>query len=142
MKPLKPVLALGCGLLLAAACASAQWRYRDYGDRSDRRDRTGNGIVERALRDLDSMRSQGYVDHHEHSRFEHARRDLLAFQDRWYRGRFDKSRLDGAIENLDHLARSRQVNPYDRRTLERDVWALRDFRAQGGSYGGWRSGWR
>lgn len=140
MRPFKPLLAIGCGVLLAATCASAQRGYRDR-DRDDRWEQRGQGrndVVERALRDLDSVRSYAYVDHHERGHFERARRDLLRFQERWYRGDFDKSRLDGAIENLDHLVRSRQVDPNERRMLSRDLWALRDFRAQRGANRGWR----
>jgi hypothetical protein len=137
---------LSFGVLLLAASANAQWR--PFGDRDDdygrgpaRRGGPYRGdVIARALRDVESARSYDYADHHNRRHFEQARKDLVRFQERWYRGSFDKSRLDGAIENIAHLVRSRQVDPYERRMLERDLWDLRSFRERRGYETGWRSG--
>ena len=92
----------------------------------------GYDAVDRALSDLERLRSYRWVDHHERDHFERARRDLLRFSENRARGRFDKDRLDGAIENMQHLANADQVHPRDRQVLRRDLAALRDYRARGG----------
>ncbi len=127
------------GVLAIAAAASAQygpWRgdnpyYRGY-DRGGYRG--GTPLIDRVLSDLDRGGASAWVDHHERKHFEQARRDLLRFEDNWSRGRFDKDRLDGAIDNIHHLVDSSQLHPAVRQALSRDMWELRDFRASGGGY--------
>ncbi len=131
-------LLLTSAVALLAGCAGAQYRDPYYrGPRPDGYSR--GGLIGRVLSDLDSARSYARLDRHERGHFEHARRDLLVFQDHYARGRFDKDRLDGAIENIHHLVDSDQVHPRNRRLLARDVESLRDFRA---SRGGYRDGYR
>jgi hypothetical protein len=128
-------LLLSSSIALLAGCAGAQ--YRDPYYRGPRPGSYSSGaVIGRVLSDLDSARSYFRVDGHERRHFDQARRDLLIFQDRYARGRFDKGRLDGAIENIRHLANSDQVHPRERRLLARDVEALRDFRASRGAYRG------
>lgn len=122
---------LGCGALLLAAAANAQFQ------RPWRGGPRAPDVIERVLDHLDRAHSYSHVDRHEQKHFEQARRDLLRFEDNWQRGRFDRDRLDGAIDNLHHLVGSDQVDRRDRMLLSRDMDALRDFRAGGG-----RSGWR
>jgi hypothetical protein len=142
---MKRAILLGCILAVAAA---AQWpsRQRDrdrdrdrYEDRDrDYRDsrygdyrggRSGIAVVERALNDLQRNRSAGRVDGHERKHMEQARYDLIRFRENWSRGKFDKDRLDGAIENLADLARADQVHPRDRQMFARHRDNLREFRA-------------
>jgi hypothetical protein len=126
---------------LAATSASAYSQYRDrygnlrYGSYKGTQLR-GPDLVSRVLSDLDRMRSYRFVDRHERGHFEDARRDLLRFQESWIRGRFDRGRLDSAIENLRHLANSDQVHPRERQLLARDLSVLRSFRARPGAYRG------
>lgn len=134
---------LSFGVLLLAASANAQWR--PFGDRDDygrgparRGGPYGANVIERALHDVSSVRSYDYVNGHERRHFEQARKDLLRFQDHWYRGSFDRGRLDGAIGNIDHLVRSRYIDPRERRILERDLWDLRSFRENRGYMRGYR----
>lgn len=108
--------------------------YRDNRDYRDYRDRGRADTVNRVIEDLRRARSYDYVDHHERKHFEHAERELVKFQDRYYSGRFDRHHLDEAINDLHHLVNARQVNPRDRDLLARDLDMLRDFRARG-SYG-------
>ncbi len=117
-------------LLLTGACAQRRWDYRDAPRARDQR--FGNSPVSRVLGDLDRARSYRNADGHERKHFENARRDLMRFQDNWMRGKFDRDRLDGAIENIDHLVGSRQIHPRDREILARDLSTLRDFRSRGG----------
>ena len=93
--------------------------------------------VNTTLNDLDRAGARAYVDHHERKHFDQARRDLLRFEDNFRRGKFDRGRLDSAIDNLNHLANSRQIAPRERETFYRDIQMLRDFRASGSSYGGY-----
>ncbi len=139
MKPLfRKVLLLSSSIALLAGCAGAQYRDPYYrGPRPGGYYPRGD-VIGRVLSDLDSARSYSRVDGHERKHFDQARRDLLVFQDHCARGRFDKDRLDGAIENLHHLADSDQLHPRERRLLARDVEALRDFRASRGAYRGFR----
>ena len=134
---------VGLGLFLVAATSDAQVygpdgnrRYNQqdrysYGGRSYGYGRYGNGgsPVDRALYDLSQAGRNGYVDHHERDHFRHAQEDLARFQDRWSQGRFDRGRLDHAIEHIQHLVNSRQMRGRDRDVLASDLAALRNFRA-------------
>lgn len=136
---MKRLILLSC---IAAMAASAQWYPRDrdrdrdrdrYEDRDDRdyRGNRGGGlaVIDRALSDLERNRSWGRVDGHERRHMEQARYDLMRFRENWFRGKFDKDRLDGAIEHLNDLANADQVDRRDRRIFARDRDMLRDFRA-------------
>ncbi len=129
--------------LLVAGNAGAQWR--SFGDDRDDRGR-GNRyrpeLIDRVLRDVDSAQYDRFAARHERHQFEQARKDLLRFEDRWYRGDFDRGRLDGAIGHLDHIVRSPYVDPRERHVLERDLWDLRAFRERRGVGGGYDHGWR
>ena len=91
--------------------------------------------VGRAIRDLEFMASRSYTDHHEYNHFRRAIRELYRFDDRWRRGRFDKGRLDEAIENINHLAHADQIHPRDRARLRGHLYELRPFRSERGRYG-------
>jgi hypothetical protein len=78
------------------------------------------------------------VDHHERDHFRRAQEDLARFQERWSQGRFDRGRLDRAIEHMQHLVNSRQMRGRERSLLASDLDALRNFRAsQGRGYNGY-----
>jgi hypothetical protein len=134
-------LLLGAGVLAAALGANAQYPYagaqpyQAFPGRDRSRDA---GLIDRVLRDLDRARSDREAERHEHNRFDQARRNLLRFEDNWSRGRFDKDRLDGAIDDLHHLSASDHLRRRDRDILARDMQALRDFRASAGRYEGYR----
>jgi hypothetical protein len=127
---------IAVAVLLAGGVAQAQYRdrYADYGRYPDSRGGYGygNGVVGRALSDLDRAASTRYADNHERKHFDQARKDLLRFQENSSRGKFDRDRLDGAIEHLSHLAGSDRVHPRDRQMLARDANELRSLRSSGG----------
>jgi hypothetical protein len=118
-------------------------RNRDYG-RGDgyyppRGYPASSSLVDRVRYNLDRAAANNYVDSHERRHFDRAREELLRFQDRWRSGKFDRGRLDKAIENIADLVQSRQVHPRDRNMLAADLSALRRFRDSGGrdyGYGG------
>jgi hypothetical protein len=129
-----PKVLLGFSPLLSASLASAQYRDR----RPDRDDSFRGDVISRALDHVSNSRSYARVDHHERGHFDQAQRDLRIFQEHWRRGRFDKDRLDGAIENIRDLADSRQLSPRERELLRWDVRDLRELRANRGNARGFR----
>ncbi len=108
---------VACSVLLLAASASAQYGRRQGGPIA---------LVDRCLSDLDNARYHPSKAEWAND----ARRDLLRFREHLREGRFDKDRLDGAIENLNRLAHSDGVAPRSRRVFQRDVEDLRDLRAR------------
>jgi hypothetical protein len=114
------------------------FRYRDdrygygYGDGSYRGGRAGAGVVQRVMSNLSRSPSYRYVGDHDRNHYEKARYDLQRFQVNWSQGRFDKGRLDSAIDNLKHLVRSDRVHPRERQIFARDIEDLRAFRANRG----------
>jgi hypothetical protein len=134
---------IAAAALLTVGAAQAQYRDRygnqnPYGNRGD--NRYGNGgygynyggnLVPRVLSDLDRAASARYADKHERKHFDQARKDLLRFQENGARGKFDRDRLDGAIDHLSHLANSDRLHPRDRQMLARDMQDLREFRSRG-----------
>lgn len=129
----RSVVWLGCGVLALAAAASAQRRPVE-GSRPNPGGRGNVAVIDRVLSDLDRSRSFVYTDRHERRHFDHAREDLIRFKQNWSRGQFEKGRLDGAIDNLNHLASADRVNPRERRIFYSDAEELRAFRARSGTY--------
>ena len=123
-------------LSVASTSLNAQPRYGDsrYGDPryGGRYESRPLSPVNQVLSNLTRLGSYAWVDHHERSHLEHAREDLIRFEDRWRQGRFDSGRLDRAINNLKHLEVTRQLNGRDRAMVASDIDILRDFRARGG----------
>ncbi len=151
MRHFLPLVITAFGALALAGAASAQYgpyRGNPYGqeypyDRggpyySGRPGAARADLIDRVLSDLDRAQSFAYARRGEAKDFDRARRDLLRFRENWQRGRFDRDRLDGAIERIHHLVDSRWLAPRERETLSRDLYALRDFRSNRGYYGGYR----
>lgn len=144
---------VGAASLLLAASAFGQWRgddrryrdddrrYRDnYYDRDDGRygRRDGNlGLVDRVISHLEGAQGFGQSSG-DRRHLDHARNDLFRFRENWYRGKFDRGRLDSAIDHIHRVVDSRWAGPRERSALGRDMYDLRDFRATGGGYGGRR----
>ncbi len=109
------------------------------GDRGYDRGRRMVSPVDATIRDLEraASRNGGYVSHRERSRFDNAMRHLSEFQDRYYRGRFDRDRLDRAIDDVNNVVRHNPLDRYERDRLWNDLNNLRAFRANPG-YGDYR----
>ena len=141
---------VGAASLVLAASAFGQWRgddgrYRDddrYRDnrpyRNDYYDRGGYsygrdgriGLIDSVISHLEDARGLDQSgSNHQHQHLDRARNDLFRFREKWYRGKFDRDRLDNAIDHIHHVVDSQWVNPRVRGTLSRDMYALRDFRA-------------
>lgn len=136
----------GLAALTLTVSAFGQWRrdddrYRDdgyYGRGGGGDDYRRGGyrrgtppLIERVISHLDGA---GYYGQSGGDRrhLERARNDLYRFRENWYRGRFDRGRLDSAIDHIHHVVDSRWIHPRERAALSRDLYDLRDFRAGGG----------
>lgn len=105
--------------------------YRDYD-----RDRRMASPVDATIRDLEQFarRTERRDSHHERVRFDNAIRNLSKFQDRYYRGKFDRGRLDQAIEDVDNVVKHNPLGQYARERLWNDLNNLRAFRDGRGSF--------
>ena len=107
--------------------------YRTNGPyRSGRSGRANGSLIYQVINDLRMAASNSYADWHEDRHFERALEQLQSFEDRWQNGRFDESRLNKAIEDIQHLANADKLHPRYRNMLASDLRALRDFRRNRG----------
>lgn len=117
---------LGALALAAAFPFALDARERD----NDYRRYGYNDPVSRTIRDLEGIGSRSFVDRHEQKHFRRALEELYRFRYRAQDGRFDKDRLDKAIEHIDHLAGADQLHPRARQILRGNLWELRRFRSE------------
>ena len=134
------------GMLLLAALAggTANAQYRDrYGSPypnnrgpypSESRYDNRFDAVRRAIADLDRAASVRYADRRDWRHAESARKDLIRFEESRARGRFDRGKLDGAINHLADLTRSPLLHPRERDMLARDIADLRELRYRAESW--------
>lgn len=99
------------GVLPAVSFAQGYPGRYPGGGRYERRAPDPVGV---ALRDLQSIASHSYVDHHERNHFRHAIDDLSRFEYHASQRRFDHSKLSNALGHMEHLANARQIHPRDR----------------------------
>jgi hypothetical protein len=127
----------------SAGFSNAQGWYRADSDRYERdhyrdydRDRRGSSPVDSTMRDLErfARRTERRNSHRERVRFDNALRNLSKFQDRYYRGHFDKDRLDQAIEDVDNVVKHNPLDQRDRERLWNDLSNLRAFRETRGNF--------
>jgi hypothetical protein len=89
----------------------------------------GGSPVDQALRDLDYAASNRYLSRGDRKRFEKAREELMEFQNKLYRGRFDRHELDDSINAMQRVAERDRGNGYGGGSpLWDDVQRLREFR--------------
>jgi hypothetical protein len=85
--------------------------------------------VDQALRDLEYAGSNRYLSRGDRKKFEKAREELMEFQNKLYRGRFDRHELDDAIYAMQRVAERDRGNGYGGGSpLWDDVQRLREFR--------------
>ena len=139
------IMIAAMGTLLLGSVLSAQV-YRDSYGRPmgpdagrgyGRYDRGYSDPVDRSVEDIRQARAYGYMARHEAKELEKAENELWKFQDRWRRGHFDRHHLDEAIEHLQRFVNSARIDPRQRERLDRDLYALRDFRSSNGGYPGY-----
>jgi len=89
----------------------------------------GGSPVDQALHDLDYAASNRYMSRSDRKRFDKAREELMEFQNKLYRGRFDRHELDDAISAMQKAAERDRGNGYRGGSpLWDDVQRLREFR--------------
>jgi hypothetical protein len=91
-----------------------------------------NGVVGRVLSDLRTAELNARLNRSEGNHFNTASAKLQQFEQKLSQGRFDKGKLDKAIDNIKHLTRTERVSPRDRGQLAADVQDLRQLRATRG----------
>lgn len=105
---------------------------RTNGDRWEQQ-RNRRTPVDATIADLRRAQSRNRYDNEKREHFERAFYHLDRFNYDWNRGKFEKDRLDDAIERIDKLANSDQIRDEDREILRRDLEDLRAFRSSRGS---------
>lgn len=140
---LATVFAAGIGSLAATA---QSWPQDDPYYRNDPYSRGGysrqtygyggyqDSLINRVMYDIDQAARRANLDGHEAHHFNEVARTLQEFQAKWARGKFDNGKLDKAIENLAHLADADRIRGRDREALSRDLYDLRQFRANRGRW--------
>ncbi len=117
--------------LAATGALFAEDRYPDRRPRSPGMYGRYSDPVGQTLRDVQSVWSRSRVDRHETQHFRNVVDSLQRFQYDAARGRFDRGRLDHAIDNLNDLAQADQIHPQGRHLLRQRLYDLRSFREDG-----------
>jgi hypothetical protein len=118
------ILTLICTVLLLlppAALMNAQGPYS--GARS---------LVDRVAEDLRHAEKVNHAKEKERERIENAQHHLSDFDRSLSKGKFDKDRLDEAIEDLKNVVDHNTLTPEDRDALNADLRDLRQLREQRG----------
>ena len=128
MKPtlLRLLIAGMMALLLSGAMqtsAIAQ-HYRDYTD--------ARNIVQRTQDELAALRGQGPRNDKERERVDNARKHLSDFDRNLSQDKFDKDRLDSAIDDVKNVIENNTLEGRDRDALTADLKDLRRVRAMRG----------
>jgi hypothetical protein len=110
----------GAALLATPGLLIAQRRY-------------GNGIINRTINDLRRASRFGRGGR-EAERYDNAIRHLADFERGLNRDRFDRGRLDEAIDDLKHVVENNNLSPRERSILSEDLRELRQFRARESRY--------
>jgi hypothetical protein len=131
---------LGLGLLILPTGRAQAQDPRAYG--YGRPDRGAASPVDITVRHLEGLanRTGRFTSGRERSRYDNAIRHLSQFQDRYYRGDFDKDRLDEAISDVQNAVDHNPLDGRARSMLWNDLNRLRGFRASRGYGGGYGYG--
>ena len=138
MHRLSRVILLGSGILVLSLTAhdsdSSYNGGRNSGQGGYYSNSNTGSLIGRVLTDLAVAVRNARMDRHERKHFDDAAERLQEFEHRWAQGKFDRGRLDKAIQSIEHLVDADQVRGRDRAMLARDLQDLRQFRASGGGY--------
>jgi ABC-type transporter Mla subunit MlaD len=123
------VFSLGFGLMMSGAVSlpamAGNSAFQEYGNNSG----DIRGLVDRTQADL---RAAGDIQHgqKERERYKHAQKSLSTFDRHLAKGKFDKDKLDDAIEAIQSVLDHNTLQASSRDALVRDVADLRAARAQ------------
>lgn len=105
-------------------------RHRDDRHREDRY--REENLCQTVAADIQHTEGYTRLKGRERERIENALRHLSEFDAAFQRGKFDKDKLDRAIDDVKNLADNNAMSPEDRRLLLEDLARLREFRAHRG----------
>jgi predicted nucleic acid-binding Zn-ribbon protein len=88
--------------------------------------------VQRTQDDLTQVRSQGTRNDKERERLDNARKHLSDFDRNLSKNKFDKGRLDSAIDDVKNVVENNTLEARDRDALAQDLTDLRRVRAMRG----------
>ncbi len=94
---------------------------------------TARSLVSRVQNDLRRAERFTRPSEKEKERFYNAQRHLSQFDRDLSRGKFDKDKLDEAIDDVHNVVKNNTLSPGDRDTLEGDLRDLRELRARRGA---------
>ena len=116
--------------LLVAAASFAYSQDRDH-DRDRGHDwERARQVVDRTMDDLRHVERRDAFAGDDRERYDHALRSLADVDRSLADGRFDRGKLDEAIEHVDHVTRSRILDPRERDRVMDDLRDLRRMREE------------
>jgi hypothetical protein len=92
----------------------------------------GRDLVARTDRDLRKMEHIDRFSAKDRDRYDNTLRHLSEFDSGLSRGKYDRGKLDTAIDDLNNVCKNNVLSPGDRDMLQADLRDLRELRA------GWR----
>jgi hypothetical protein len=120
--------AVVAGLLVAGSAAAVAQEYP-----RPRYERPASPVYE-TIHDLERLarRTEVFDSARERARYDNAIRHLSQFQNGFYRGAFDRGRLDQAISDVQNVIDHNPLEDRQRSQLWMDLSTLRTFRARNG----------
>jgi hypothetical protein len=109
-------------LIAVTAVVYAQGRYG-----------TARGLVDRVQKNLRRAEHFAPPSGKERERYHNAQHHLSQFDRKLSQGRFDKDKLDEAIDDVKNVVENNTLSPEGRDTLTRDLGDLRDLRRTRGA---------
>ena len=97
------------------------------------RDGTARGLVDRVQKNLRRAESFTRTSGKEKERYHNAQHHLSQFDRKLSQGRFDKDKLDEAIDDVKNVVEHNTLSPEDRDKLTRDLGELRELRRTRGA---------
>jgi hypothetical protein len=127
MRRFTAVLTVLSAVLAGQAAFGQAPRYdRPFGDRDyARQDRS---LFDHVRMDLDRAAAYPYASRDDRNRFADARTRLFDFASRFDEGRYDKHRLNDAIDRIKRVVENNSLDPRDRGALGEDLRRMRDYR--------------
>ena len=93
------------------------------------------GLVERTQNDMRNSRRANHDREKERERYANAEHSLSEFDKDLARNKFDKGKLDSAINDLKNVVENNTLDPHGRDILTQDLQDLRNLRqARGAGY--------
>ena len=122
---------------LSAVLAAALVPFAHAQDRDRDRDRDrghdwerARDVVSRTMEDLRHIERLEALAGSDRERYDHAMRALADVDRQVSEGRLDRGKLDEAIEQVDHVTRSRMLDPRERDRVLDDLRDLRRLREE------------